>query len=133
MDELDKNDAHIKTILYSFNPSDNVSPETVLGSFQTGEAVSKWQRGKVWRFNDDKKGKEEHLTLPANEGYLAGFIMLTDSISFLSYARYEYFRCILCNLLGTRVENWEFPSDDKTLKTIVESICFKNAEQYCDF
>ena len=120
-----------KTILYSLNPNDNAALVTVMGAFQTGEAVSKLQHGSAWWFNDHKAGMIEQLTTLAADGYLAGFVgMLTDSRSFLSYARHEYFRRILCELIGCWVENGEYPNDDKALRTIVEGVCVKNAERY---
>ena len=102
-----------------------------MGAFQTGEAVGKMQHGSAWWFNDHKQGMIDQMTSLANEGFLAGFVgMLTDSRSFLSYPRHEYFRRILCELLGGWVENGEFANDEKALKTIVEGICVKNAERY---
>jgi len=102
-----------------------------MGAFQTGEAIGKLQHGSAWWFNDHKAGMTEQLTTLAADGYLAGFVgMLTDSRSFLSYARHEYFRRILCDLIGSWVENGEYPNDEKALKTIVEGICVKNAERY---
>ncbi|MBR1565208.1 MAG: glucuronate isomerase, partial [Oscillospiraceae bacterium] len=128
---LDDTNELPKTILYSLSPNDNAALVTVMGAFQTGEAVSKLQHGSAWWFNDHKTGMTEQLTTLAADGYLAGFVgMLTDSRSFLSYARHEYFRRILCELLGSWVENGEYPSDEKALKTIVEGICYKNAERY---
>ncbi len=122
-----------KTILYSLNPNDNAALVTVMGAFQTGEAVGKLQHGSAWWFNDHKPGMVEQLTTLAADGYLAGFVgMLTDSRSFLSYARHEYFRRILCELIGSWVENGEFANDEKALRTIVEGICVKNAERYFD-
>ena len=120
-----------KTIVYSLDPNDNAAIETVIGAFQTGEAVGKVQHGSAWWFNDHKRGMIYQMTSLASEGYLAGFVgMLTDSRSFLSYARHEYFRRILCELIGSWVENGEYPNDEKSLKTIVEGICVKNAERY---
>ena len=131
LNALDETDALPKTILYSLNPNDSAPIETVMGAFQTGEAVSKVQHGSAWWFNDHKQGMTEQMTSLANEGFLAGFVgMLTDSRSFLSYARHEYFRRILCELLGSWVENGEYPNDEKALRTIVEGICVTNAEQY---
>ena len=130
---LDETGELPKTILYSLNPNDNTAIETVMGAFQTGEAVGKMQHGSAWWFNDHKQGMIDQLSSLAAEGYLAGFVgMLTDSRSFLSYARHEYFRRILCELIGSWVENGEFPNDEKTLQTIVEGICLKNAERYFD-
>ena len=120
-----------KTILYSLNPNDNAALVTVMGAFQTGEAVGKVQHGSAWWFNDHKSGMIDQLTTLAADGYLAGFVgMLTDSRSFLSYARHEYFRRILCELLGSWVENGEYPSDEKALQTIVEGICYRNAARF---
>ena len=120
-----------KTILYSLNPNDNAALVTVMGAFQTGEAVGKVQHGSAWWFNDHKAGMIEQLTTLAADGYLAGFVgMLTDSRRFLSYARHEYFRRILCDLIGTWVENGEYPYDEKALQNIVERICYLNAKNY---
>ena len=120
-----------KTILYSLNPNDNAALVTVAGAFQTGEAVGKVQHGSAWWFNDHKQGMIGQLTTLAAGGYLAGFVgMLTDSRSFLSYTRHEYFRRILCELIGYWVENGEYPNDEKSLRTIIEGICVKNAERY---
>ena len=133
LNALDETDELPKTILYSLNPNDNAAIETVMGAFQNGSAVGKLQHGSAWWFNDHKQGMTEQMTSLANEGFLAGFVgMLTDSRSFLSYARHEYFRRILCELLGSWVENGEYPNDDKALKTIVQGICVKNAERYFD-
>ena len=131
LNALDETDELPKTILYSLNPNDNAAIETVMGAFQNGSAVGKVQHGSAWWFNDHKQGMTEQMTSLANEGFLAGFVgMLTDSRSFLSYARHEYFRRILCELLGSWVENGEYPNDEKALRTIVEGICVTNAEQY---
>ena len=120
-----------KTILYSLNPNDNAALVTVMGAFQTGEAVGKLQHGSSWWFNDHKQGMIDQLTTLAADGYLAGFVgMLTDSRSFLSYARHDYFRRILCDLVGSWVENGEYPNDERALRTIVEGICYRNAETY---
>ena len=130
LNALDETDELPKTILYSLNPNDNAALVTVMGAFQTGEAVSKVQHGSAWWFNDHRRGMIDQLTNLAAGGYLAGFVgMLTDSRSFLSYARHEYFRRILCDLIGTWVENGEYPNDDAALRTIVEGICYTNAKQ----
>ena len=129
--ELDDTGELPKTIVYSLNPNDNAALVSVIGAFQTGEAVGKLQHGSAWWFNDHKPGMIEQLTTLAAEGFLAGFVgMLTDSRSFLSYARHEYFRRILCELVGGWVENGEFPNDEKALHRIVEGICLRNAESY---
>ena len=131
LNALDETDELPKTILYSLNPNDNAALVSVMGAFQTGEAVSKLQHGSAWWFNDHRHGMIDQLTNLAAGGYLAGFVgMLTDSRSFLSYARHEYFRRILCDLIGTWVENGEYPNDDDALKVIVEGICYSNAKKY---
>ena len=120
-----------KTIVYSLNPIDNTAIETILACFQEGPVISKMQHGAAWWFNDHKHGMTEQMTSLANEGMLADFVgMLTDSRSFLSYARHEYFRRILCDLIGNWVENGEYPDDEKTLKKIVEDISYNNAVRY---
>ena len=131
LNALDETGELPKTILYSLNPNDNTAIETVMGCFQTGEAVGKVQHGSAWWFNDHLIGMRDQMSSLASEGFLAGFVgMLTDSRSFLSYPRHEYFRRILCDLTGSWVENGEFANDDKALKTIIEGICVKNAEKY---
>ena len=123
-----------KTIIYSLNPHDNQAIDTILGCFQSSEAVSKIQHGSAWWFNDHKTGMREQLISLGNLGYLAGFVgMLTDSRSFLSYPRHEYFRRILCNLLGELAENGEFPNDIKTLGEIASDISYNNAKGYFNF
>jgi glucuronate isomerase len=123
-----------KTIIYSLNPMDNAAIDTIIGCFQDSTAVSKIQHGSAWWFNDHKTGMTEHLTSLANVGFLAGFVgMLTDSRSFLSYPRHEYFRRILCDLFGTWVENGEYPQDYDTLGELVENISYYNALNYFGF
>ncbi len=120
-----------KTIIYSLNPHDNELIGTVLGCFQGTEAAGKIQHGSAWWFNDTKSGMETQLKSLANLSVLGNFIgMLTDSRSFLSYTRHEYFRRILCNLIGTWVENGEYPDDEKYLGKLVEDICYNNAAKY---
>lgn len=123
-----------KTIIYSLNPNDNQAIGTILGCFQSSEAVSKIQHGSAWWFNDHKTGMRDQLISLGNLGYLAGFVgMLTDSRSFLSYTRHEYFRRILCELFGELVENGEFPNDIATLGEIVSDISYRNAKNYFNF
>ena len=130
LNALDETDELPKTILYSLNPNDNAAIETVMGCFQGGY-YGKLQHGSAWWFNDHKYGVREHLISLANEGMLCTFIgMLTDSRCFLSYTRHDYFRRVLCGLIGSWVEEGEFPNDEKTLKTIIEGICYYNAKQY---
>lgn len=134
LDCLNSNAALPKTIIYSLNPSDNQAIDTIIGCFQSSEAVSKIQHGSAWWFNDNKTGMREQLVSLANLGYLAGFVgMLTDSRSFLSYPRHEYFRRILCGLFGELVENGEFPSDMETLGGITADISYFNAKRYFGF
>ena len=123
-----------QTVLYSLNPFDNQAIDTICGCFQNDEAISKVQHGSAWWFNDHFEGMTSQLTSLANLGYLAGFVgMLTDSRSFLSYPRHEYFRRILCRLLGQWVEEGMFPADMDTLGEIVENVSYKNAKRYFHF
>jgi len=105
---------------------------TLSGCFQVNsQDVSRVQLGAAWWFNDTKDGMENHLHILGRLGSLGNFIgMLTDSRSFLSYTRHEYFRRILCKVIGEWVENGEFPNDDDLLKEIVQGICYYNAEKY---
>ncbi len=123
-----------KTILYSLNTNDNAAIDTILGCFQNDEAVGKIQHGSAWWFNDHFDGMSEQLKSLGNLGYLAGFVgMLTDSRSFLSYPRHEYFRRILCRILGEWVEGGFFPEDLDTLKEIAADISYYNAKRYFNF
>lgn len=133
MDALEREDKLPKTILYSLNPADDEWLDTLLGAFQ-GEGISgKIQHGSAWWFNDNKTGMQKQLTSLANLSVLGNFIgMLTDSRSFLSYARHEYFRRILCNLVGCWIENGEYPNDIEFAGKLIESICFNNARRYFD-
>ena len=123
-----------KTILYSLNPTDNAAIGTIIGCFQSEEARGKIQQGSAWWFNDNKQGMIEQMTSLANLGLLGNFIgMLTDSRSFLSYTRHEYFRRIMCNLIGGWVENGEYPADEKVLGHMVQDISYNNAVRYFGF
>lgn len=123
-----------RTVLYSLNPNDNQVIGSILGCFQDSAAIAKIQQGSAWWFNDHKTGIQEQLTSLANLGNLSGFVgMLTDSRSFLSYTRHEYFRRILCSLLGGWVENGEFPADMEVLSEIVKDISYYNAVRYFKF
>ena len=134
LNALDETGELPKMILYSLNPNDNTAIETVMGAFQTGDARGKLQHGSAWWFNDHKKGMQNHLTELAAEGHLATFVgMLTDSRSFLSYARHEYFRRILCDLIGSWVENGEYPNDEAALTNIIRGVCYENARFYFRF
>ncbi|MBQ3164704.1 MAG: glucuronate isomerase [Lachnospiraceae bacterium] len=123
-----------KTIIYSLNPNDNQAIGTILGCFQDSTSCAKIQQGSAWWFNDHKTGMQEQMISLASLGNLSGFIgMLTDSRSFLSYTRHEYFRRILCNLIGNWVENGEFPADMEILEEIVKGISYNNAITYFGF
>lgn len=123
-----------KTVIYSLNPNDDEAIGTVIGCFQNSDAVGKIQQGSAWWFNDHKTGMIKQMTSLANLGLLGNFIgMLTDSRSFLSYPRHEYFRRILCDLIGGWVENGEFPYDEKMLTNIVKGISYNNAVRYFGF
>lgn len=134
LNALEAEDNLPKTILYTLNPKDNYVLGTMLGNFQGSSTAGKIQFGSGWWFNDQRDGMTEQMKALANLGALCKFVgMLTDSRSFLSYTRHEYFRRILCNLLGTWVENGEFPADMKTLGKLVEDICYNNAVNYFKF
>ena len=134
LDGLDKKDMLPKTILYTLNPKDNYVLGTMLGNFQGGGVQGKIQFGSGWWFNDQRDGMESQMRALANLGMLSRFVgMLTDSRSFVSYTRHEYFRRILCNLIGKWVEDGEYPRDMETLKKIAEGICYYNAKNYFDF
>ena len=131
LNALVREDALPRTIIYSLNPNDNEAIGTMLGCFQDSTAVAKIQQGSAWWFNDHKTGMINQMTSLANLGNLSGFVgMLTDSRSFLSYTRHEYFRRILCNLIGGWVENGEFPADMDILGEIVKNISYDNAKNY---
>ena len=131
MDAWEREGKLPKTILYSLNPGDDSWIDTLIGAFQDASIPGKMQHGSAWWFNDNKTGMVNQLTSLANLSILGNFVgMLTDSRSFLSYARHEYFRRILCNLLGTWVENGEYPDDMEFLGTLVQDICTNNAKRY---
>jgi glucuronate isomerase len=131
MDRLDSTDELPKTILYCLNPRDNEMLATLAGCFQGGGIAGKIQFGSGWWFNDQKDGMIRQMVALANLGLLPLFVgMLTDSRSFLSYTRHEYFRRILCNLIGEWVESGEVPNNMQLLGTIVQNICYRNAEKY---
>ena len=122
-----------KTIIYSLNPADNEMIDTVIGSFQGSEVPGKIQHGAAWWFSDTKSGMEAHLRSLANLSILGNFVgMLTDSRSFLSYTRHDYFRRILCSIIGEWVEDGEYPDDEKALGEIISGICYYNAKRYFD-
>jgi len=120
-----------KTILYSLEPGDNAQIDSLLGCFQSDEIPGKIQHGSAWWFNDTRSGMEAQLRSLAELGILGNFVgMLTDSRSFLSYARHDYFRRIFCNLIGNWVENGEYPALEDNLRKIVEGVCYENARRY---
>jgi len=131
LDRLDSTNQLAKTILYNINPADNELMATMIGNYQDGSFPGKMQFGSGWWFLDQKDGMERQMNALSNLGLLSRFVgMLTDSRSFLSYPRHEYFRRILCNLLGTDVENGEIPADMELLGNMVENICYNNAAEY---
>ena len=134
MDSLEYRDVLPKTILYTLNPKDNYVLGTMLGNFQKAPVAGKIQFGSGWWFNDQRDGMEAQMQALANLGMLARFVgMLTDSRSFVSYPRHEYFRRILCNLIGKWVEEGEYPADMERLTEIVSGICYHNALRYFNF
>jgi glucuronate isomerase len=131
LDRLDADNKLPKTILYNLNPRDNEVMAAMIGNFQDGTMPGKLQFGSAWWFLDQKDGMEKQINALSNMGLLSRFVgMLTDSRSFMSYPRHEYFRRVLCNVLGNDVENGELPPDMKLLGTMVENICFNNALNY---
>lgn len=134
LDELDQNGELPKTILYGLNANYNETLAAIAGDFQEGGTPSKMQFGSAWWFNDHIEGMVDQMKTLGNIGLLSRFVgMLTDSRSFLSYSRHEYFRRILCNIIGNWVENGEYPYDFEWLGQIVQDISYNNALQYFDF
>lgn len=134
LNQLDSTDQLAKTILYNLNPADNEVMASMIGNYNDGSVKGKIQYGSAWWFLDQKDGMEKQMNALSNMGLLSCFIgMLTDSRSFLSFPRHEYFRRILCNLIGTDVENGELPNDVELLGEIVSDICYNNAKQYFNF
>ena len=134
LDLLASQDALPRMVLYSLNPNGDEGLNSVIGCFQDGTPLGRIQQGSAWWFNDHKAGMVKQLTAFANGGLLGNFIgMLTDSRSFLSYPRHEYFRRILCELLGAWVENGEYPADWKALEKMVRGVCYNNAVEFFGF
>ena len=130
LDKLDTDNALPKTILYNMNPADNYTLATMAGNFQDGTSAGKIQFGSGWWFLDQKEAMEWQLNALSNLGLLSRFVgMVTDSRSFMSYPRHEYFRRVLCNLIGRDVENGELPDDDALVGSLVRNICHSNAKQ----
>jgi glucuronate isomerase len=133
-DALDQSNSLAQTIVYNLNPADNEVFATMIGNFQDGTVPGKMQYGSGWWFLDQKDGMEKQINALSNMGLLSRFVgMLTDSRSFLSYSRHEYFRRILCNLFGHDVEQGLLPHDEKWLGQMVQDICFNNAKNYFKF
>jgi glucuronate isomerase len=131
---LDRQASLPKLIVYNANPADNYAFATVIGGFQEGPLAGKLQFGSGWWFLDQKEGIELQLNALSNTGLLARFVgMLTDSRSFMSFPRHEYFRRVLCNMLGREMENGELPNDEKLVGNVVKNICHRNAQAYFEF
>ena len=134
LDKLNSDGCLPKTVIYNVNPSDNAVVATMLGNFQDGSMPGKIQMGSGWWFLDQKNGMESQMEELSQLGLLSRFIgMLTDSRSFLSYTRHEYFRRILCNMLGNDMENGLIPGDYDLVGRMVKDICFNNARDYFGF
>jgi len=134
LDRLDCEERLTKTILYNLNPAHNEIVASMLGNFQDGRTRAKMQMGSGWWFLDTADGMERQLASLSNLGLLSEFVgMLTDSRSFLSYPRHEYFRRILCNLLGTDMEQGLLPRDMNLVGSMVRDICYANAVRYFGF
>ncbi|MEA5428564.1 glucuronate isomerase [Arcicella lustrica] len=131
---LDEYDQLAQTIIYNLNPRDNELMATMIGNFNDGSVAGKIQFGSGWWFLDQKDGMERQMNALSNMGLLSRFVgMLTDSRSFLSFPRHEYFRRILCNLLGNEIENGELPNDIEWIGKMVQNICYNNAKEYFKF
>lgn len=134
LNTLDSTNQLAKTIVYNLNPSDNEVFATMVGNFNDGTIKGKVQFGSAWWFLDQKDGMKKQINTLSNQGLLSCFVgMLTDSRSFLSFPRHEYFRRILCNIIGNDVANGELPNDEKHLGKIISDICYYNAKNYFDF
>ncbi|MNY07978.1 Uronate isomerase [compost metagenome] len=134
LNKLDAQNCLAKTILYNLNPADNELMATMIGNYNDGTVAGKVQWGSAWWFLDQKEGMIKQINTLSNMGLLSRFVgMLTDSRSFLSYPRHEYFRRILCNLFGEDVENGELPDDQEWLGKVIQDICYNNAKKYFNF
>ncbi len=134
LNKLDETDQLAKTILYNLNPADNELMATMIGNFNDGSVAGKVQFGSAWWFLDQKDGMIKQINALSNMGLLSKFVgMLTDSRSFMSYPRHEYFRRILCNLFGEEMENGELPNDIPGVGKLIEDICYHNANNYFKF
>jgi glucuronate isomerase len=131
LDRLDANNQLAKTIVYNLNPADNELMATMIGNFNDGSVAGKVQFGSAWWFLDQKDGMTKQMNALSNMGLLSRFVgMLTDSRSFLSYPRHEYFRRLLCNLFGEEIENGELPADIEWIGKVIQDICYNNAKNY---
>jgi len=131
LDRLDSTNQLTKTILYNLNPADNQLMAAMIGNFNDGSVAGKIQYGSSWWFLDQKQGMTEQMNALSNLGLLSRFIgMLTDSRSFMSYPRHEYFRRILCNIFGEEIENGELPNDLAWTGKVIQDICYNNAKEY---
>ncbi len=131
LDRLDRNNTLAKTIIYNLNPADNELFATMIGNFNDGTAAGKVQWGSAWWFLDQKDGMTKQINALSNMGLLSKFVgMLTDSRSFLSFPRHEYFRRLLCNIFGEEVENGELPNDIQWIGKVIQDICYNNARNY---
>ena len=131
LDRLDQENALPKMIVYNLNPADNYVLATMIGNFQDGKIAGKIQFGSGWWFLDQKEGIEMQMNALSNVGLLSRFLgMLTDSRSFMSYPRHEYFRRVLCNLMGRDIENGEIPDRDDLVGPMIQNICYGNAHRH---
>ena len=131
LDKLDTTNQLAKTILYNLNPADNELIATMTGNFNDGSVAGKIQFGSGWWFLDQKDGMTKQINALSNMGLLSKFVgMLTDSRSFMSYPRHEYFRRILCDMFGEEIENGELPDNQEWVGKIIKDICFNNAKNY---
>jgi glucuronate isomerase len=131
LNKLDTGNTLAKTILYNLNPADNELMATMIGNFNDGSVAGKVQYGSAWWFLDQKDGMVKQMNALSNMGLLSKFVgMLTDSRSFLSFPRHEYFRRILCNLFGSEIESGELPNDIAWVGSVVQDICYRNARNY---
>jgi len=131
LNKLDQNNRLAKTIVYNLNPADNEVMATMIGNFNDGSVAGKVQFGSAWWFLDQKDGMTKQINALSNMGLISRFIgMLTDSRSFLSYPRHEYFRRLLCNIFGTEIEEGELPNDIPWIGQLIQDICFNNANEY---
>ena len=134
LDRLERENSLPKTIIYNLNPADNYAFAAMIGNFQDGTIPGKIQFGSGWWFLDQQEGMEWHLNALSNLGLLSRFIgMVTDSRSFMSYPRHEYFRRTLCNLIGRDMENGALPDEEKLVGPMIRNICYANAKNYLAF